>query len=197
MSDKTSYPLCWPDGWPRTERTRIGHSRFARELTIARAVEELDNELGRLGADKPILSTNVALTLRGSPSSNGNQPKDSGIAVYFKFRGKDASLACDLWLRVQDNIWAVSKHIEALRGQERWGVGTIEQAFRGYMQIPERTSGSAWWNILGVAVNATPDQIGEAYRRLAKHHHPDTGGDTKAMAELNLAYAEARKQIGQ
>jgi hypothetical protein len=26
MSDKTSYPLCWPAGWPRTQ------SRRAKEL---------------------------------------------------------------------------------------------------------------------------------------------------------------------
>jgi DnaJ-domain-containing protein 1 len=89
-------------------------------------------------------------------------------------------------------VWAICKHIEALRGQQRWGVGSIEQAFRGYMAIPERTSGSAWWNVLGVTINATPEQVQEAYRAKAKLVHPDLGGTDAEMAQVNLAYEEAQ-----
>ena len=85
--------------------------------------------------------------------------------------------------------------IGVLRGQERWGVGTIEQAFRGYMAIPERT-GNNWWVALGVAINATLEQAEAAYRSKAKEAHPDTSGSTEAMAALNLAIAEARKNLG-
>ena len=35
-----------------------------------------------------------------------------------------------------------------------------------------------YYQTLGVAKNATPDDIKKAYRRLAGIHHPDKGGDT-------------------
>jgi hypothetical protein len=165
-------------------------------MTDAR--EFLAAELGRLGASRQILSTNVELRIDGLPYANRAAPTDPGAAVYFQFKSKPVTLACDKWNRVEDNIWAIARHIAALRQQQRDGVGTIEQAFRGYMQIPERTSGSAWWNVLGIAVNATAEQVTAAYRHKAKHLHPDTNGgvDTNgAMAELNLAYAEAQKQM--
>jgi hypothetical protein len=152
----------------------------------------LSNELYLLGASKIVLSTNVELRLDGLPYSNRRAPADCGAAVYFTFKGKQVALACDKWDRVECNVWAICKHIEALRGQQRWGVGSIEQAFRGYMAIPERTSGSSWWNVLGVTINATPEQIQEAYRAKAKACHPDLGGSDSAMAAVNLAYEEAQ-----
>ncbi|HRE03681.1 MAG TPA: J domain-containing protein [Ilumatobacteraceae bacterium] len=44
--------------------------------------------------------------------------------------------------------------------------------------------------VLGVAATASRDEIRDAYRRLARQHHPDTGGEHAAtrMAEINEAY---------
>lgn len=41
---------------------------------------------------------------------------------------------------------------------------------------------------LGVTERATPDEIKAAYRRLAREHHPDNGGDPARMAAINHAY---------
>ena len=41
---------------------------------------------------------------------------------------------------------------------------------------------------LGVARNATQDEIKRAFRRLASQHHPDKGGDTKKFQEIQAAY---------
>lgn len=198
LKEKKSYPLCWPGNYQRTAREKVERSRFSRSLTIASAVQELEREIYRLSHvsfQDYILSTNVRPTLRGGPSSTDGEPTDRGIAVYFKFRGKAVSLACDRWNRVAHNIWAVAKHIEALRGQERWGVGSIEQAFRGYMAIPERSEASSWWKVLDLPINATREQITAARDRLALIHHPDKGGTDEAMAAINLAYAEATKEM--
>jgi curved DNA-binding protein len=43
--------------------------------------------------------------------------------------------------------------------------------------------------VLGVAKNATPDEIKKAYRKLASQHHPDKGGDTAKFQQLQEAYA--------
>lgn len=41
---------------------------------------------------------------------------------------------------------------------------------------------------LGVAENATQDEIKKAYRKLAMQHHPDKGGDTNKFQEIQSAY---------
>lgn len=44
------------------------------------------------------------------------------------------------------------------------------------------------YQILGVANDAGPDTIKQAYRKLASVHHPDRGGDTARFQEIQVAY---------
>jgi curved DNA-binding protein CbpA len=44
------------------------------------------------------------------------------------------------------------------------------------------------YEVLGVAVEATPDEVRAAYRRAARDHHPDAGGDAVRMSDLNAAW---------
>jgi hypothetical protein len=149
--------------------------------------------------EKWFMSSNIPRTRSGDgpPISTYKQPADPGVAIYFSINKKPVSLACDKWLRVEDNIWALAKHIEALRGQDRWGVGTIEQAFRGYMALPGigQSSGSKWWETLGVPINSTVEQVKEAYRILVKKHHPDRNGDAELFHRIQEAFQQF-EQIG-
>jgi hypothetical protein len=213
MSNKTAYPLAWPDGWPRTKNgfrvasnfrkssvrswtASDGVTRESRSFdgrhSMSDARDFLALEIERLGGSKAVLSTNVELRLDGLPYSNRATPQDPGAAVYFELKSKPVALACDKWARVEDNVWALAKHIEALRGQQRWGFGRIEQAFRGYMAIPERASGDRWQDVLGVAVNATKEQVIDAWRSKVKAIHSN-GDDHELAAKVNLAYEEAKK----
>ena len=46
-----------------------------------------------------------------------------------------------------------------------------------------------YYQILGVAKDASPEQLKDAYRKLAHKHHPDkSGGDEKKFKEINEAY---------
>lgn len=44
------------------------------------------------------------------------------------------------------------------------------------------------YDTLGIAENATPEEIKKAYRKLASQHHPDKGGDTARFQEIQAAY---------
>ncbi len=45
-----------------------------------------------------------------------------------------------------------------------------------------------YYDILGVKKDATPEEIKKAFRRLARKHHPDAGGDEAKFKEINEAY---------
>lgn len=107
--------------------------------------------------------------------------------MYFNLRNLRCSLACDRWTNVAHNLWAIAKHIEALRGQDRWGVGSIDQAFAGYVALPA-PNGKDPWSILGLPrESATRENIMANYRVLAQTAHPDCGGSSEAFQELTAA----------
>lgn len=41
----------------------------------------------------------------------------------------------------------------------------------------------------------TPDGASKRYKELAKKHHPDVGGQTEVMAEINKQYEDALRRI--
>lgn len=113
--------------------------------------------------------------------------------MYFKVKGKSVVFACDKWDTTACNAWAIKKHIEALRGQERWGIGTVEQAFTGYFQLPPPMVLKPWYEIFEVAEDCTFEEAQGKYRKLAKRYHPDNGGSTEQMSALNAAYEEVKQ----
>jgi hypothetical protein len=196
----SAFPLAWPMGWKRStyrQQAAFGQqsSRGWKEaLPVAKARQRLSDELDRLGASYVTLSTNVELRLDGQPRSNQAAPADPGAAVYFRLSGKDIALACDKWDRVADNIAALAKHIEAMRGMDRWGVGTAAQAFAGYEALP---APDPWWQVLGLSgPNVTRSDIVVAYRKASQAAHPDRpGGSHDRMAAVNAARDEGLRRF--
>lgn len=188
-----SFPLHWPEGWPRTRTPQPARFQsFRQSISLPTALNRLFGELRLLGVDADaattILSTNVRVTLRGTPDGKAATPRDAGVALYFKLNGKDRVLACDKWLRVADNVAAIAAHINAIRKIDRYGVGTMDQVFAGYAALPPR--GGTWRATLGFEFDAlpTPDEIHHAYVDRAKVAHPDkAGGSAESMAALNAA----------
>ena len=195
-----AYPLAWPFGWPRV--SRVSSSNFG-DHSIAECVDEIKRQLHLLGATGIVISSNLQLRQDGLPRSNQSQPRDVGAAVYFELPGRTPNnrphrvLACDRWIRVEDNLWAIARHIDALRGQQRWGVGSMDQAFAGYTALPpgHPASPDPWWSVLGVGPTASDALIRDAYRELAKKSHPDMqGGDTSEFQRIQQAYESALRE---
>lgn len=192
-----AYPLSWPAHWARTERP----SRSAFGLhSMSRVTKLLRLELGRLkvAEDSVVISTNVELRLDGLPYANRRRPDDTGAAVYFSLGAESRVLACDKWNRVECNLYAIAKHIEALRAQSRWGVGSVEQAFTGYAALPQKAGGLAWHQVLGLWEEpATFAEARQAYRAACLEDHPDVGGSNEAFQILQSALRQAAEHFGE
>ena len=210
MSEATSYPLSWPLGRPRTASREVarfasaGKTNARRPLTIAEAVKRVLAEIDRytrpshnwrVPPGQTIISTNVPTRQDGLPRAGLSEPADPGAVVYFKLDGVNYCLPCDKYTRVADNLAAIAAHIEASRGIERWGVGSSNDIYAGFLALPEVASpstGAFWWEVLGVAPTASATEIGTAYRIKARQLHPDQpGGSHEAMQQLNWARAQA------
>jgi hypothetical protein len=177
-----AFPLTWPVNRPRTQWTHT--SRF--RTTLGAAIKEVQAEVERLGGSRLIISSNLPVRRDGMPYANASQPADRGVAVYFTYKKRPMCFACDRWAKVEENMWAIAKTIDALRGIGRWGSGQmVEQAFTGFVALPAPEQP---WQTLGLVTSRpTREQIDEAHRRLASQHHPDRGGDTNEMARINAA----------
>lgn len=50
------------------------------------------------------------------------------------------------------------------------------------------------FNVLELKIGASKDEVKIAYRRLARQHHPDCGGDPAKFKEIQAAYEQAMKR---
>lgn len=183
-----AYPLQWPVGRPRTAYP--ARSRF--DTSQEKAQRTLVEEVRRMGGSQLVISTNIELRRDGLPYANRREPSDKGVAVYFDYKRRPMCFACDRWDRIGDNIYAIATTIEALRGIERWGSGSmVEQAFTGFVALPAPKSP---WDVIGVQRGASLEEIETAFRAKAKRLHSDAGGNDTAMAELNAARAKLKEQ---
>jgi hypothetical protein len=114
---KADRTLCWPAGRPQTQYPK--RSRF--EANFARARDCLMREINLLGGRNAVLSTNIPLRRDGLPFANYKVPTDKGVAVYFTYKDRQVCFACDAWDKIEDNMQAVWKTIEAPRGHRPLG----------------------------------------------------------------------------
>lgn len=191
-----AFPLCWP---PRRKRTDRWHRQAGRFKTaFARARDHIVAEVSRLGGKQTIISTDIELRRDGLPYATFKTPEDSGVAVYFTYKGKQMCFACDRYKAAEYNMHAISLTISALRGIARWGTGDMmESAFSGFAALPApgQAQTRGWREVLEVSQNDALDQVKDNYRRLSAIRHPDRGGSDAAMSELNGAWVQAQEAL--
>ena len=196
-----AFPLQWPDGWPRTpdgqrEVNNRFHGRVHGGLAMGRARDQLVAELSRLGVKNVVVSTNVELRMDGLPYANQRQLPDPGVAVYFTLKGRPLAMARDRFRTVAGNMRSLTLAIEAMRQLERHGGSDMmEKAFSGFAAIAPPDWKKPWREIFGVKPDWQGD-ITTLYREKARNRHPDAGGNDTLMAELNVAYNEAKRELG-
>jgi len=187
-----AYPLCWPEGWPRTPQHKITGSRFNTTMAVAR--DAVVDEVRLLGGRNIIISTNISLRRDGIPYASAKEPDDRGVACYFDLDGEQRCIPCDKWQYVSENMQAIRKTIGALRGLDRWGAKEmVDAAFRGFAALPPPSED--WTIVLNIPRTADLAQIEYAYRGAAKKAHPDGGGSVEEFTKVKTAYHAAKKYV--
>lgn len=202
----TASPLTWPHGWKRTKiklssqfRTKRSNGCGSDNITIAKAVSFVLAELHRMGTPdyKVIISTDLQLRQDGLPYSKQKIPDDVGASVWWKDGDNQRVIALDKYNRIADNIYAIGKTIEAMRGIERWGSGEIlERTFTGFNALPDPDSAAQphWRTVLSYEGN----DIGEAethYKKRRSEAHSDKGGSDAEFHLVQQAWEQAQAEL--
>lgn len=114
--------------------------------------------------------------------------EEAAVTLRYMKDGREVVMSMDTQEWPGGNLRALFLCVDAMRLLDVRGFGkTVATA---YMQLsaPVRVDP---WIVLGLRPDASPDQINAMYLYLAKQRHPDNGGSTEAMAELNAARAAA------
>lgn len=216
------FPLSWPEGVARTKHRGRSAFDLGRGFNAARdgALYQLD--LMR-GVSHVVITSNLPTNTRGLPhSSSQGHIADPGIAVWWVRKGKEHVIACDRWLSTTENMRAIEKSLEALRGLDRWGANEIvDRAFAGFAALPppsgpEITPSApkpprTWREVfsidpaiergLGAYQKGSPAAadlfaiVKRRHRELIRGAHPDVGGSTDEATALNEALAAAEKEL--
>lgn len=192
-----AYPLDWPVDYKRTPGYKKKNSQFKNTLGAAR--DFLKDEVRRLGGKNLIISTNIPVKNNGDLYADFGRYKieDPGVAIYFDWNEKHILMCCDQYFKVWENITALAKAIEAIRGLERWGVSEfLERAFTGFKALPEHTEmEKSIWEILDLPGKpGSIERVMHAYRKQSMICHPDKPtGSHEAFTKLQHAYEQARK----
>jgi hypothetical protein len=108
-------------------------------------------------------------------------------------------IAVDRYPKVADNLQAIHHILEARRTEMRHGgLHVVRQTFKGFTALPAPPGRKSWREVLGFRPDeriAGTASIDARYRELAAKAHPDKGGSSDKMAELNRARAEAKEAL--
>jgi len=180
---------------PRWRELRIGPPGGLRDLIAVQQRQSwnpaltLEQDLDRR---IPGLGTELGAALRG-PHSRVRWAVRAAFAVY----GPSAlEWLGDEPLRVVEELLRRVEQLERRRstGRQQRRAGTRTGNFSDAAEPAARAPGAPAdprrqaLALLGLEAGASPQAIKRAYRRLAKIHHPDLGGDVALFHRLDAAY---------
>lgn len=174
----------------------------AQRATIDR---ELKAILAKMGATSGRVETDIT-------------ERDHAATIVFDRNGRRYTFRCNKWEHPLDNYRAAQLTIVRLyQALEDYGTtrdeanlapppqrqkrqaeadADFDRLFGAFLPPPDDTAlllgdgTRRWWEVLGVARDADRRAIANAYRALARMHHPDAGGDPEDFKRVRRAYDE-------
>lgn len=185
----SAYPLAWPPGFPRATRREAG----AFKTTLPGALKNVQDSLRRFASDSG--KKLEGLVISSNYSLGAERPADPGVSVWFTWDGLQVCIPVDRYSSVAANLQAIHHVIEARRVELRHGtLALVRASFSGFAALPA-PAGKSWREVLQVPQDCTLENAEQIYRFKARGAHPDSGGNHEAMAALNEAIREARKEL--
>lgn len=208
---RSAFPLQWPEGYSRTKPDSRLKSKFGHRIhgvSFSLAYDLLRAEIRRLGGINEAITTDLPLRNDGIPYAAQGRVPDPGVAAWMIIpddRGTpiERVFACDRWPTHAENMIALAKTIEALRGMDRWGCADVtNRALAGFAALPPGTPPPRTWReVIGGTWPAglePADTLAIAksrYRARVAEVHPDRGGDPAEAAAVTAAMEAAEAEL--
>ncbi len=194
MTLRYSAPLAWPEWIPVTPRASQRTDRnFAPPMKLEESITYLETEVQAIQCNA-VLSLDI-----DQPLAERQRKKigtRTGAALQLRFPHGNYVIACDTWLTLEHNIYALHLAIRQWRNMERWGVGTLPVLLKGF-EPGVQTSTIArtpqwdlpeWMEKLGLGPTATLDDAQAIYHKRAKH----LANNSDELSKLNILMEEVR-----
>lgn len=184
-----AYPLAWPSGFPRSPRREAGKFK----TSLSGALDKVQTSLKLFAKDSG--KHLQGLVISSNYSLGNSEPADPGVAVYFVWDGISVAIPVDRYVTIAANLTAVHHVIEARRTELRHGtLALVRATFTGFAALPPPPPVD-WHAILDNPASLADAEL--AFRRKARTAHPDMpSGSHDAMANLNRAIEQARRELG-
>lgn len=188
---------------------RASSGRFRAEWKSTQ--ELLGKEVEQLGGRLVVLqidATEADLRLDGMLRSNA-KVRFPGVRISFESIYGSLTYATDAYDRVynqdppgwQANIRAIALALQALRAVDRYGVTSSGEQYRGWSAISAHSTETTMTReqaadllagdpaVPATAADLIKDRnlVSTVFRRLARRHHPDYGGDPELFRRLIAA----------
>jgi hypothetical protein len=130
--------------------------------------------------------------------------KTVGVGQAYELAGWIADQLIEFWDETELN--AADRTRKREEETRKWEESAANARKKAYEEDTKRKEGAhrrarstarsaprSWWEVLGVTRNCTQAEARTAWRKLAMKNHPDSGGDTETMQEINAAWTEAQR----
>lgn len=188
FAKETDYPLTWPDHFPRSKSRKVGQFRS----TLAAALDNVKAELARFAkassrkVEDVVFSSNYSL--------GDSNPEDPGFALWFNFDGERTCIPMDRYTRIEQNVQAAFRVLEADRTKLRHGgLHIIKADFRGRLALAPPVKAANWRKFFGYSQSQTPTLA--QVKTLRNRRAQEARDDNEQLVEINVAYEAAKKEL--
>lgn len=164
--------------------------RLTTEKSWSATLSELAETMRKWGVTKWVVENPLP------PRSRAKQYQtltECTVVLRYTKAGVSIQLVMDKQARAVDNFRVLYLAVEAMRMNDQRGLTDVVR--QAYAQLPAPVEQSAY-SALGARPEWPMEQIEQAYRQKARQVHPDSGGSTAGMAEINAAMDAIRKERG-
>ncbi|QLG63059.1 DnaJ domain-containing protein [Halorarum salinum] len=189
---ETASAVDWPPNFEhRSPQERSRNRNF--DVTLARAFDDLEAELERVGVDDFRYSFDAEARKTDSRPYARANPDDPSFVLRWTMDGKQYAVGCDAYSRLRDNVRTVGLYVREKRKMESRPVATGESEFANARLPPGDDEAESVvvaepapdpHEVLGVTEDAEEAVVKAAARRLKADRHPDSGGSTEEFQRV-------------